>query len=198
MRLRVIGSLLGTGALAIAGVVVPMIWPEINAQTGYLILGACSIAFAISIVLYFWPDEVAEGYIKVAGEKDPLFDQSVNVGENNSGNVSAVYNNQINQAPAPQAVWGEQIANDTGEGYYIVTRPLRIVSPYPVNNFHVEVHGTRVRDLQVMPHRAGIQIVGRSGVRDTFAFTNIPQAYGNYTLSVAADSPEVDIRYGFD
>ena len=47
-------------ALAIAFMVIPMLFPSIETSTGYFILAVCAGALALGGMLYFWPSQTVE------------------------------------------------------------------------------------------------------------------------------------------
>ena len=107
--------------------------------------------------------------------------------------------NQIySEAPPDSEVkWGSPIVTRIGDSYQTVY-DLEVVSHSPVNAIWFEVYGENVRDLDVTPQRTGLHIEGSSGVRDTYSFTTIQEAYGRYKLRVISDNEKVGIKYGFE
>jgi hypothetical protein len=130
-------------------------------------------------------------------ERKSLFDQSTNVGDNNSGTVAPVYNNVINQAPAPKLVWGTENIQPLPDGRLRTTYDFEVVTPYPIKGVWFEAYGKNVDDLKVIPEATGLLSLGWSGRRDTHAFTTLNQAQGRYSLEITADS-RVTVKYGFE
>ncbi len=76
------------------------------------------------------------------------------------------------------------------DGLFQTSGTFLVESPFPVANLYIEVHGQSIESLEVRPNRGGVFITGHSGKREGFAFTNIPNASGQYELRVVSKVAE--------
>jgi hypothetical protein len=51
------------------------------------------------------------------------------------------------------------------------------------------VHGKNIKGIHISPERTGTFVTGHTGVREGYAFTNVPNAYGNLQLTITSAEP---------
>lgn len=81
------------------------------------------------------------------------------------------------------------IANKKVEKGYESAVKFTLTTPYPVGNLYVAVHGKSIQEVSIGPMRTGVFMVGHSGKREGYAFTNIPNAYGDLQLTIISTEP---------
>lgn len=130
-----------------------------------------------------------------------------NISQQGSGNIAAnvgdgvVSVNQqggitakkviINQTPKPELVWRESRQEALSTGKTQTTARLSVITPFPIGNLYLEVHGKTIEEMHLSPMRSGAFHTGNAGKRDGFAFTNVPQAFGDYQLIIISSEPEI-------
>ena len=120
---------------------------------------------------------------------------SVNVtSHNQQGGVTA---HTINQAPAPEIQIIRQSVAAEGE-WCVANLVIEVVTPYPAANLYLEARSEGIEEFDVSPMRGGMFSFGHTGKREGFCFTNVQQAYGEYSLTIRSKSKNVQLRHSFD
>ncbi len=85
------------------------------------------------------------------------------------------------------------------DGTYLTTAKFLLESPFPVANLRLEVHGETITQMQFLPNRVGGVMIGNSGIRQGVAFTNLPNASGQYVLRVhSAKAEKFSLQYAVE
>jgi hypothetical protein len=120
-------------------------------------------------------------------------DIHVTLGDHNRvGHIGHV----VNEAPAPQF---RTLSSNVSEsnGVYTTTALIEVDAPYPVANLYLEVRSPTLIAFDVVPQRVGGFQRGHTGKRESFHFTNIPNASGRYLLTVRSSSPNLEFGWNF-
>ncbi len=190
--------------LAVFGVAAGIAATQLAAQSPewvlFVSLTIAGLCFVAGLAIAMWPTGISKddfsARMTMTTERKSIFDQSTNVGDNNSGTVAPVYNNVVNQAPPPEIEWISDDNRQIGNRYSFKSL-FRVVAPYPAATLKLEVHGRGIRDLQVIPQSAGMHQFGHSGQRDTFSFTTIQNAFGSYVVQFTSDDTNPELKYDF-
>lgn len=118
---------------------------------------------------------------------------------NQSGGITA-QNVTISNAPPPTLqITKEVLLNQPQNGKYLTRVEFTLVTPYPIGNLYFEARAQTIEEVDCLPMRTGAWIGGHSGKRDGFAFTNIPNAFGNYQLDIITNQPDkIQVIYNFE
>jgi len=76
------------------------------------------------------------------------------------------------------------------DGSFLTTAIITLDAPYPVGNLYLQVHGRSIERLNVLKSTGGAFMVGHSGKREGYSFTNIPNAFGEYRLQILSGEAE--------
>lgn len=118
---------------------------------------------------------------------------------NQSGGITAQNVTISNTPPPTLQVTKEVLLNQPQNGKYLTRVEFTLVTPYPIGNLYLEARAQTVEEIDCLPMRTGGWMTGHSGKRDGFAFTNIPNAYGNYQLDVITSQPDkIQVIYNFE
>lgn len=115
------------------------------------------------------------------------------VSSNQSGGITAqtvIINPTVSALDARLVMVGTANQTARPDGSWMTTAHLRLETPFPVGNLRIEVHGESIQEIDVNPMRAGMFQTGHAGNRPGYSFTNIPNASGNYGLSIRSQRPE--------
>ena len=112
--------------------------------------------------------------------------------QHQSGGITAnnVVINNISTNPTPMLKIKQIFINQFREGKYHSRFELSLISPYPVGNLYVGVRAPEIEEMEVAPMRSTGFITGLEDNRDGYAFTNLPNAYGDYSLIIISEKPE--------
>jgi hypothetical protein len=131
----------------------------------------------------------------MADDTKKLGDIKVVLGNKNTvGNIGHV----VNQAPPPEL---KQLSVNTIEsnGTFITSAMVEVVAPYPPANLALTARAPSIIQFDVQAQRSGISMLGNSGKRDGFCFTNLQQPSGQYLLTITTVAPErIAIEYAFN
>ena len=117
---------------------------------------------------------------------------------NQSGGITAQNVTISNTPPPTLQVTKEVLLNEPQNGKYLTRVEFTIVTPYPIGNLYLEARAQTVEEIDCLPMRTG-WMTGHSGKRDGLAFTNIPNAYGNYQLDIITSQPDkIQVIYNFE
>ena len=82
--------------------------------------------------------------------------------------------------------------------HFVTDILLTLETKVAINNLYVRVDSPTIVSLEVAAQRVGAQINGHSGVREGWAFDNVPQASGSYVIHFITKQKEkykVDCQY---
>jgi len=82
------------------------------------------------------------------------------------------------------------LGNEAHEQGYQSKFLLKVDTTTPINNLYVQANADGIISMRVCPQRSGMAMLGLSGTRAGYAFTNIPSAYGDYKIIVVTDKPQ--------
>ena len=128
----------------------------------------------------------------MAGDKTPPVSNVSGKGDvtsyNQSGGVTA--GTYVNQAPEPICIVNGPEVSILADGTLSAT--FRLEVPHLAENIQVVVTSPALLPnpndpssvLNISGNRTGLLMLGHSGTRDGFAFSNIPHALGSYTVIV--------------
>lgn len=70
------------------------------------------------------------------------------------------------------------------DGKFFSSFMLDIESVAAIPNLYLQANAQTIESFDPSPQRIGVTMIGHSGKRDGFAFTNLQQAHGKYLLSI--------------
>ena len=108
---------------------------------------------------------------------------------NQSGGITA-HTVNVSAAPAPTLHAKPVSLNQVHESEYHSRIALTVESPYPPANLYIVVSAPSVKSINLMPQRTGIVMMGHSGTREGWAFTNLQSPYGLIHLDIITSQPE--------
>jgi hypothetical protein len=140
---------------------------------------------------------IYEGMVWMVDSKAEQIKPSV-ASYNQSGGITAGQVNITTDLPPPKVsfelVKKNELRGELYESVYVLT----IDSKVPIPKLYVQVDAETIADkLQIMSHN-GMTTGGHSGKREGFAFTNILNASGTYSILVITSKAESsNLRYSF-
>lgn len=128
-------------------------------------------------------------------EQRPSISQSMT---NSPGGIQAGGDVHITNLPDPKIAFRLLRENEPSNDQYRTEILLTIDSKVALNNLSIRVDSPTITEMEVSPQRAGLFIGGPSGVREGYAFANIPSAYGTYIITVLTKSRSTfNLTYDF-
>jgi len=106
--------------------------------------------------------------------------------------------NPITDIPEPQFKFKILNKNQPYQNYYKTEYSLEIISKIQVNNLYLEARATSIVEFEAEAQRTGGIIIGHTGKREGWAFTNIPNAWGKWTLLILTKEIEDKIEIGYN
>ena len=86
--------------------------------------------------------------------------------------------------------------NEFQEDFFVTK--VELYSQHPIPNVYFAAHAKTIVEFDVSHQRAGVYMIGHSGRREDFWFTNIPNFGGKYLLVVKTKESEkvkIEIQY---
>jgi hypothetical protein len=117
---------------------------------------------------------------------------------NSPGGIQAGGNVTITDIPEPKIGIRRLTEPEPFNDQYKTEYLLVIDSKVPIKNLIIKAEAVTIINVDTVPRQAGLHYVGRSGLRDGWAFTSIQNAYGSYTVIVLTKGPETcKLSYAF-
>ncbi len=117
---------------------------------------------------------------------------------NQQGGITA-HTVNINEFPEPKFDMKLISANVPQNNLFETKVLLTIESKTALKNLYLEARAPSVVSLDAGPQRTGGFMTGHTGKRDGFAFTNLPDAWGQYMLVLLSQKPEkYEIIYNYE
>lgn len=96
----------------------------------------------------------------------------------------------INEFPEPKFDLKLISANLPQNNLFETKALLTIDSKTALKNLYLEARAPSIVSLEAGAQRTGMFMTGHTGKRDGFAFTNLPDAWGQYMLKILSQKPE--------
>jgi hypothetical protein len=111
------------------------------------------------------------------------------ISNNQQGGITAATVN-VTAVPEPSLAIQQEFMNHPENAEFHSRAELVLDAPYPVGNLYIEVRARSIKRIELASKRAGVVLTGHSGIRDGWAFTNVPNAHGKFQLDIFTTEPE--------
>lgn len=105
-----------------------------------------------------------------------------------TGGVNVVVNNNL-KIPDPKISIKLLEKNIERDGKYFSSFLMDIETQVLIPNLYLQANAQSIESFEASAQRSGISMSGNSGKREGFAFVNLQQAYGKYSLNIVSHLP---------